>query len=153
MRGSGFKGFRGFRRGGAAHIHMEAPRSFRIMVFTKDGKPVNLLNLLNLLTHEDSYKGKMVIFCFHTSWWWQLRCHIYEAIPEGKWIAGFPFGVFTHRPLSREWQRFLASLEMTIRSSVLQNWHTDRCVEGCLFEAHPSCAFGAPLLQGATRIK
>ena len=52
---------------------MEAPRSFRIMVFTKDGKPVNLLNLLNLLTYEDSYKGKMVIFCFHTSWWWRLR--------------------------------------------------------------------------------
>ena len=72
------------------------------MVFTKDGKPVNLLNLLNLLTHEDSYKGKMVIFCFHTSWWWRLLCHIYGAMPEGKWIAGFPFGVFTHRPLSRE---------------------------------------------------
>ena len=27
------------------------------MVFTKDEKPVNLLNLLNLLTYEDSYKG------------------------------------------------------------------------------------------------
>ena len=102
MKGSGFKGFRGFRGGGAAHIHMEVPRSFRIMVLTKDGKPVNLLNLLNLLTHEDSYKGKMVIFCFHTSWWRQLRCYIYEAMPEGKWIAGFLFGVFTHRPLSRE---------------------------------------------------
>ena len=34
------------------------------MVFTKDEKPVNLLNLL---TYEDSYKGKTVIFCFHTS--------------------------------------------------------------------------------------
>ena len=34
------------------------------MVFTKDEKPVNLLNLL---TYEDSYKGKPVIFCFHTS--------------------------------------------------------------------------------------
>ena len=30
--------------------------------------------------------------------------------------------------------------------------HTDRCVEGCLFEAHLSCAFGAPLLQGAARM-
>ena len=45
-----------------------------------------------------------------------------------------------------------ASLPMTIRSSALHSWHTDRCVEGCLFEAHLSCAFGAPLLQGATRI-
>ena len=45
-----------------------------------------------------------------------------------------------------------ASLEMTIRSGTLHSWHTDRCVEGCLFEAHLSCAFGAPLLQGATRM-
>ena len=44
------------------------------------------------------------------------------------------------------------SLPLTIRSSALHSCHTDRCVEGCLFEAHPSCAFGAPLLQGATRI-
>ena len=41
---------------------------------------------------------------------------------------------------------------MTIRSSALHCCHTDRCVEGCLFEAHLSCAFGAPLLQGAARI-
>ena len=44
---------------------------------------------------------------------------------------------------------FLTSLTMTIRNSALHSWHTDRCVEGCLFEAHLSCAFGAPLLQGA----
>ena len=44
------------------------------------------------------------------------------------------------------------SLPMMIRGSALHSWHTDRCVEGCLFEAHLSCAFGAPLLQGATRI-
>ena len=40
-------------------------------VFTKDEKPVNLLNLQNLfnrtcLTYEDAYKGKMAIFCFQT---------------------------------------------------------------------------------------
>ena len=45
-----------------------------------------------------------------------------------------------------------ASLEMTIRSGALHSYHTDRYVEGCLFEAHLFCAFGAPLLQGATRI-
>ena len=28
--------------------------------------------------------------------WWQLRCHIYGAMPEGKWIAGFPFGISKH---------------------------------------------------------
>ena len=28
--------------------------------------------------------------------WWQLRCHIYRAMPEGKWIAGFPFGISKH---------------------------------------------------------
>ena len=28
--------------------------------------------------------------------WWQLRCHIYGAMPEGKWIAGFPFGISNH---------------------------------------------------------
>ena len=44
------------------------------------------------------------------------------------------------------------SLPLTIRSSALHSCHTDRFVEGCLFEAHLSCAFGAPLLQGATRI-
>ena len=38
---------------------------------------------------------------------------------------------------------FSASLETTIRSGALHSYHTDRCVEGCLFEAHPSCAFGA----------
>ena len=43
------------------------------MVFTKDEKPVNLLNLQNLLTYEDSYKGKMVIFCFQTSGVWHLK--------------------------------------------------------------------------------
>ena len=36
---------------------------------------------------------------------------------------------------------------MTIRSSALHSWHTDRCVEGCLFEAHPSCAFSKGLLN------
>ena len=45
-----------------------------------------------------------------------------------------------------------ASLSMTIRSGALHSYHTDRYVEGCLFEAHLFCAFGAPLLQGATRI-
>ena len=31
--------------------------------------------------------------------WWQLRCIIYGAygaMPEGKWIAGFPFGISNH---------------------------------------------------------
>jgi len=28
--------------------------------------------------------------------WWQLRCNIYGAMPEGKWIAGFPFGISKH---------------------------------------------------------
>ena len=41
---------------------------------------------------------------------------------------------------------------MTIRSSALHSCHAVLCVEGCLFEAHLSCAFGAPLLQGAARI-
>ena len=44
------------------------------------------------------------------------------------------------------------SLLLMIRSSTLHSYHTDRCAEGCLFEAHLSSAFGAPLLQGATRI-
>ena len=35
------------RNEGAAHKNMEAPRSFEDMVFTKDEKPVNLLNLQN----------------------------------------------------------------------------------------------------------
>ena len=47
-RGSGFNRFRRFNGGGAAHKNMEAPRSFEYMVFTKDGNPVNLLNLQNL---------------------------------------------------------------------------------------------------------
>ena len=47
---------------------------------------------------------------------------------------------------------FSTSLPLTTWSSALHNCYTERCVEGCLFEAHPSCAFGAPLLQGATRI-
>ena len=34
----------------------------------------------------------------------------------------------------------------------MHSWHTDRCVERCLFEAHLSCAFGAALLQGPTQI-
>ena len=73
-RGNGFYRFRGFRGGGAAHKNRKAPRSFEDMVFTKDEKPVNLLNLQNLLTYEDSYKGKMVIFCVQTSGlWWRLR--------------------------------------------------------------------------------
>ena len=28
--------------------------------------------------------------------WWQLRCNIYGAMPESKWIAGFPFGISNH---------------------------------------------------------
>ena len=28
--------------------------------------------------------------------WWQLCCNIYEAMPEGKWIAGLPFGISNH---------------------------------------------------------
>ena len=28
--------------------------------------------------------------------WWQLRYNIYGAMPEGKWIAGFPFGISNH---------------------------------------------------------
>ena len=44
------------------------------------------------------------------------------------------------------------SLPLMTWSSVLHSWHTDRCVEGCLFEAHLSCAFGAALLQGPTQI-
>lgn len=38
------------------------------MVFTKDGTPVNLLNLQNLLTYEDAYKGKWLfsVFKFET---------------------------------------------------------------------------------------
>ena len=44
------------------------------------------------------------------------------------------------------------SLSLTIWSSALHSCHTGRCVEGCLFEAHPSSAFGAPLLQRATHI-
>ena len=44
----GSKGSEGSEGGGAAHHHREAPRRFEYMVFTKDEKPVNLLNLLNL---------------------------------------------------------------------------------------------------------
>ena len=50
-RGSGFYGFYGFYRfyvfngDGAAHKNRKAPRSFEDMVFTKNEKPVNLLNL------------------------------------------------------------------------------------------------------------
>ena len=44
------------------------------------------------------------------------------------------------------------SLPLTIWSSALHSCHANHCVEGCLFEAHLSCAFGAPLLQGATRM-
>ena len=55
--------------------------------------------------------------------------------------------------LAYEWGKDpTASLPMTIRSNALHNCHIDRCVEGCLSEAHLSCAFGAPLLQGSTRI-
>ena len=42
---SRLNGFRGFNGGGAAHKNIEAPQSFEYMVFTKDGNPVNLLNL------------------------------------------------------------------------------------------------------------
>ena len=42
------RGFYGFYGGGAAHKNRKAPRSFEDMVFTKNEKPVNLLNLLNL---------------------------------------------------------------------------------------------------------
>ena len=52
------------RNGGAAHKNREAPRSFEDMVFTKDEKPVNLLNLQNLLTYENSYKGEIVLSAF-----------------------------------------------------------------------------------------
>jgi len=45
---SGFNRFGGFNGGGAAHKNIEAPRRFEYMVFTKDGNPVNLLNLFNL---------------------------------------------------------------------------------------------------------
>ena len=45
---SGFNRFGGFNGGGAAHKNIEAPRRFEYMVFTKDGNPVNLLNLQNL---------------------------------------------------------------------------------------------------------
>ena len=41
----GFYGFYGFNGDGAAHKNRKAPRSFEDMVFTKNGKPVNLLNL------------------------------------------------------------------------------------------------------------
>ena len=34
------------------------------MVFTKNEKPVNLLNLQNLLTYENSYKGEIVLSAF-----------------------------------------------------------------------------------------
>ena len=44
------------------------------------------------------------------------------------------------------------SLPLTIWSSAFHSWHTGRCVEECLFEAHLSCAFGAPLLQGAAHM-
>ena len=45
---SGFNRFGGSNGGGAAHKNIEAPRSFEYMIFTKDGNPVNLLNLQNL---------------------------------------------------------------------------------------------------------
>ena len=35
--------------------------NFKYPLFTKDEKPVNLLNLQNPLTYEDPYKGKMMI--------------------------------------------------------------------------------------------
>ena len=35
--------------------------NFKYSLFTKDEKPVNLLNLQNPLTYTDSYKGKMII--------------------------------------------------------------------------------------------
>ena len=38
------------------------------------------------------------------------------------------------------------SLPLTIWSSTLHTYHTVRCAEGCLFEAHPSCAFSKGLL-------
>ena len=34
------------------------------MVFTKNEKPVNLLNLQNLLTYENSYKVEIVLSAF-----------------------------------------------------------------------------------------
>ena len=80
------------------------------------------------------------------------------------WRAPSPKGYSYHmqyRTFISQPARYLAyergkdlstSLPLTIWSSALHSWHTGRCVEGCLFEAHPSCAFGAPLLQGATRI-
>ena len=41
---------------------------------------------------------------------------------------------------------FSTSLPMTIRNSALHSCHTGRCAEGCLFEAHLSCAFSKGLL-------
>ena len=41
--------------------------NFKYPLFTKDEKPVNLLNLQNLLTYENSYKGKMMMIRFQTS--------------------------------------------------------------------------------------
>ena len=37
---------------------------------------------------------------------------------------------------------------MTIRSRALQNWHTDRCIEGCLFEALYPAPSARPFSKG-----
>ena len=34
--------------------------------------------------------------------WWQLRCNIYGAMPEGSWETGFPFERFCHDSFDRE---------------------------------------------------
>ena len=49
--------------------------------------------------------------------WWQLRCNIYRAMPEGKGIAGFTFGISKHCPPDRKRKDFSLTLEMTICGS------------------------------------
>ena len=56
-------------------------------VFTKDEKPVNLLNLQTCLTYEDAYKGKMAIFCFQTSRFRFLSPSLGRGTPEGQGVG------------------------------------------------------------------
>ena len=44
-RGSGFYGFKRFKGGGAAHKNQKRREALKYAVFTKGGRPVNLLNL------------------------------------------------------------------------------------------------------------
>ena len=46
--GNGFSGFNGFKGEGAARNIRKRRGVLKYAVFTKDGKPVNLLNLQNL---------------------------------------------------------------------------------------------------------